>query len=181
MEVRRIGFVAAGLGVACATLFAAGQAPQLGTIDFPTSGAGGAQPAFVEGVKDLHSFEFDEAAAAFKKAQQTDPAFAMAYWGEAMSHNHPLWAQVDVDAAKNVLTRLAPTPDGRLAKAKLPKEKAYLEAVDRLFFADGDKLARDRAYSQAMARMYQQWPDDHEVASFYALSLLGTVRPGDKG
>ena len=29
--------------------------------------------------------------------------------------------------------------------------------------------------------MYAQWPDDHEVATWYALSLLGTVRPTDKG
>ena len=29
--------------------------------------------------------------------------------------------------------------------------------------------------------MYAQWPDDHEVAILYALSLLGTVRPGDQG
>ena len=32
-----------------------------------------------------------------------------------------------------------------------------------------------------MAAMYAQWPDDHEVATWYALSLLGTVRPTDKG
>src|SRR5262249_5668465 len=57
----------------------------------------------------------------------------------------------------------------------------YIEAVDRLFYTTGEKLARDQAYSQAMARMYQQWPDDHEIATLYALSLLGTVRPGDKG
>jgi hypothetical protein len=176
------------IGVCGATLLGsrsiagtASQAPELGTIQFQTSGAAAAQPAFIEGVKDLHSFEFDEAAETFKKAQQADPAFALAYWGEAMSYNHPLWAQVDVDAAKKALGKLAATLDGRLAKAKLPKEKAYLEAVDQLFYTAGDKLARDQAYSQAMARMYQQWPDDHEVATFYALSLLGTVRPGDKG
>jgi tetratricopeptide (TPR) repeat protein len=29
--------------------------------------------------------------------------------------------------------------------------------------------------------MHAQWPDDHEIATFYALSLLGTVRPGDTG
>jgi tetratricopeptide (TPR) repeat protein len=29
--------------------------------------------------------------------------------------------------------------------------------------------------------MYAQWPDDHEVATLYAQSLLGTVRPTDKG
>jgi tetratricopeptide (TPR) repeat protein len=32
-----------------------------------------------------------------------------------------------------------------------------------------------------MERVYRQYPDDLEAACFYALSLLGTVRPGDKG
>ena len=62
---------------------------ELGSITFPTSGAPAAQGAFLEGVKNLHSFQFDEAAVAFQRAQTTDPTFAMAYWGEAMSHNHP--------------------------------------------------------------------------------------------
>ncbi len=105
----------------------------------------------------------------------------MAYWGEAMSHNHALWAQQDVEAAKKILDRLDPTHEGRVAKAKLPKEKAFLEAMHILYFSAGDKLARDTAYSEAMARMAAQWPDDHEIAVFYALSLLGTVRPGDTG
>jgi tetratricopeptide (TPR) repeat protein len=50
-----------------------------------------------------------------------------------------------------------------------------------LYFSPGDKLARDIAYSSAMAKMYEQYPDDHEVGVFYALSLLGSVRPGDAG
>jgi tetratricopeptide (TPR) repeat protein len=156
-------------------------AQELGTITFPSSGAPAAQPAFLEGVKALHSFQFDEAAEAFRRAQKTDPAFALAYWGEAMSFNHPLWAQQDLAAATRVLERLAPTHDARLAKAKLPKEKAFLAAMQQLYFAPGDKLARDRAYSDAMAAMHAQWPDDHEIATFYALSLLGTMRPGETG
>jgi tetratricopeptide (TPR) repeat protein len=154
---------------------------EFGTITFPTSGAASAQEPFLTGVKALHNFQFDEAAEAFRKAQQADASFAMAYWGEAMSHNHPLWAQQDVEAARKVLDRLDPTPAGRVAKAKLPKEKAFFEALHQLYFGPGEKLARDQAYSQAMARMHAQWPDDHEVAVFYALSLLGTVRPGDTG
>jgi len=154
---------------------------EFGTITFPTSGAPTAQEAFLTGVKALHNFQFDEAAEAFRRAQAADAGFAMAYWGEAMSHNHPLWAQQDLEAATKVLSRLDPTPAGRVAKAKLPKEKAFFEAIHQLYFAPGDKLARDQAYSQAMARTYAQWPDDHEVAVFYALSLLGTVRPGDTG
>lgn len=154
---------------------------QFGSITFPTSGAPAAQPAFLTGVMALHNFEFDEAAVAFQQAQKADPAFAMAYWGEAMSHNHPLWAQQDVAKAKAALEKLAPTHEARLAKAKLPKEKAFLEAQQVLYFGPGDKLARDLAYSSAMAALYAQYPDDHEVGTFYALSLLGTVRPGDTG
>ena len=154
---------------------------ELGTITFPTSGAPAAQAAFLEGVKNLHSFQFDEAAVAFQRAQQADPSFAMAYWGEAMSHNHPLWAQQDTEAAKKILDKLGATSDARQAKAKLPKEKAFLKAIDILYYAPGDKLARDFAYSDALAAMYSQWPADHEVSTWYALSLLGTVRPTDKG
>lgn len=111
----------------------------LGTITFPTSGAAAAQPAFLEGVKYLHSFQFEEAAEAFKRVQKADLGLAMAYWGEAMSHNHPLWAQLDIPASKAALEKLAPT------------------------------------HEQAMAKMHAQWPDDHEIATFYALSLLGTA------
>ena len=161
--------------------FALSYGQKLGSITFPTSGAAAAQASFVEGVKDLHSFEFDEAAEAFRNAQKADPTFALAYWGEAMSYNHPLWAQLDLAAARKALERLAPTPETRIAKAQAPKEKAYLQAAEALFNSPGDKLARDIAYSQAMARMYDQWPDDPEVDIFYALSLLGSVRPGDQG
>jgi len=154
---------------------------KLGTINFPSSATPAAQEAFIEGVKDLHNFQFDEAGEAFRRAQKTDPGFALAYWGEAMSYNHPLWAEVNVQVAKKALEKLAPNADERVAKAKTPKEKAYLDAVNRLFYTPGDKLARDRAYSTAMAKMYDEWPNDAEVNIFYALSLLGTVRPGDQG
>src|SRR5688572_20822740 len=156
-------------------------AQELGTITFETSGAPAAQPKFLEGVKALHSFQFDEAAVAFREAKALDPDFALAYWGEAMSYNHPLWAQQDRDLGSKVLESLAPTLAGRLAKAGLPKERALLEAIDKLYYGPDDKLARDRAYSQFMAEQYERWPDDHEIATWYALSLLGTVRPGDTG
>jgi tetratricopeptide (TPR) repeat protein len=166
-------------------LFLAAVAPlnsqELGTITFPNSGNAAAQGAFLEGVKNLHSFQFDEAAAACQRAQKADPSFAMAYWCEAMSHNHPLWAQQDTAAAKAILEKIAPTLDGRLAKVKTDTEKAFLRAIDVLYYSPGDKLQRDTAYSNAMAEIYATWPNDHEVATWYALSLLGTVRPADRG
>lgn len=172
------------VGLVCVVLGVASMRPsaqEFGSITFPTSGAPAAQEPFLTGVKALHNFQFDEAAVAFQEAQRRDPAFAMAYWGEAMSHNHPLWAQQDVERATAVLTRLDATEAGRVAKAKLPTEQAFMEALHVLYFAPGDKLARDQAYAAALARMHERWPNDHEVATFYALALLGTVRPGDTG
>ena len=92
--MQRVQLCACGLMVAGVALFTAASlnAQELGSISFPTSGAPAAQPKFIEGVKALHSFEFDEAAEAFHQAQQLDPDFALTYWGEAMSYNHPLWA-----------------------------------------------------------------------------------------
>jgi len=161
--------------------FVLAEEQKLGDISFPNSGSSEAQSAFLTGVRALHSFEFDPARIAFEEAQKIDPDFALAYWGQAMSDNHPLWAQQDMEAATAALKRLAPTFEGRLEKAPTEKEKAYLTAIETLYFSPGDKLQRDIAYAEHMARMHERWPDDHEISVFYALSLLGTVRRGDDG
>jgi hypothetical protein len=65
----------------------------LGHIDFPTSGSAEAQKHFVQGVLLLHSFEYADAREEFQKASSLEPHFAMAYWGEALTHTHPVWVQ----------------------------------------------------------------------------------------
>jgi hypothetical protein len=168
------------LTVSLLALVASAQGPELGTIQFPTSASPAAQPSFLIGVKALHNFEFNEAREAFLGAQKLDSSFALAYWGEAMSYNHPLWAEQDLNAARATLARLAATPAARAGKAPEGKERGLIEAIDVLY-GDGDKLARDVAYSAAMRRLYERDPRDHEIACLYALSLLGTVRPGERG
>lgn len=147
-------------------------AADLGQVDFPTSGSPAAQAPFLRGVAALHSFWYDEAADAFREAQKADPGFAMAYWGEAMTYNHPIWYEQDRDAARAALARLAATPEARAAKAPTEKEKAWLAAVETLY-SEGEKADRNRSYSAAMQRLHERWPDDLEAASFYALSLIG--------
>lgn len=152
----------------------------LGKIDFPNSGSPAAQEAFLTGVKAFHSFEFEDAGEAFLEAQTLDPGFALAYWGEALSFNHPLWAEQDRMAALATLGRYAPTPEARAAKTPAGRERGLIQAVD-IMYGDGDKLTRDMAYSDAMKALHELYPDDDEIATLYALSILGTVRPGDKG
>src|SRR5437762_10410036 len=159
------------LAVVIAILMPAGaQTPatgQLGTIHFQTSASPAAQAPFLVGVKALLNFEFDTAADAFLQAEKAEPGFALAYWGEAMSFNHPLWAEQDLASARRVLERLAPTAAARAAKAPDGKERALVQAVDVLFGA-GDKLSRDLAYAAAMKRLHDQFPADDELATFYA-------------
>jgi hypothetical protein len=50
-----------------------------------------------------------------------------------------------------------------------------------VLYGPGDKLARDIAYSEAMRLLHEAHPEDDDAATLYALSLLGTVRRGDKG
>ena len=165
-------------GIILAAVMPVDEAPvqelQLGTIDFPNSGAPEAQGPFIEGVLLLHSFEFEASAKAFQAAQAADPDFGLAYWGEAMTYNHPLWRQQDREAALSVLARYAPTPEARQAKAPTPREAGYLEALD-ILYGEGSKTERDLAYMAAMGRLADQWPDDHEATTFYSLSILGST------
>ena len=151
--------------------------PGVGEVSFANSGSPAAQAPFLEGLAQLHNFEYESAAALFRRAQAIDPGFALAYWGEAMTYNHPVWMQQDRAAALKALAKLGPTPAARAAKAPTPREKAYLGAVE-ILYGDGDKYARDFAYSDGMADLYHRYPDDPDAAAFYALSLLGTAHAG---
>ena len=145
-------------------------ATQLGTVSFPTSTQNTqAQAEFDRGVAALHSFWYEEAADAFRAAQKLDPSFAMAYWGEAMTFNHPIWQEQDRDGARAVLAK-AP-------KAANEREAAWLKTLDVLY-GDGDKPTRDEAYERAMDALSNRDPDDLEMQAFHALAILGTMDRG---
>jgi tetratricopeptide (TPR) repeat protein len=150
----------------------------LGSLSFPNSGAPEAQHDFIRGVLLLHSFEYGYAADAFRKAQELDPDFALAYWGEAMTYTHPVWNEKDADAALEALARYAPTPAARAARAPTDRERAYLAAVDVLY-GEGEKATLDTLYSREMGKLAAAHPEDLEAQAFYALSLLG-LSQGDR-
>jgi tetratricopeptide (TPR) repeat protein len=161
-----------------AIVFVAQSQTNLGHIEFPTSGSPPAQKHFVQGMLLLHNFEYDDAREEFQAAGKLQPDFALAYWGEALTHTYTLWMGQDLPAARAALQRLAPTPEGRRSKAPTEREKDYLDAVE-LLYGEGDKPARDRAYAEAMGRLHKKYPDDLEAASIYALALMGTCE-GDR-
>jgi hypothetical protein len=157
---------------------ASAQFENVGTISFPTSGSAAAQPHFLRAVAILHSFGWKQAIAEFREAQKLQPDFAMAYWGETLCYNHPLQAEQDAKSPRDVLARLGATPAARLAKAPTDREKGFLQAIEVLW-GDGDWRARRVGYMNAMERLSQQYPNDDEVKTFYAVSLLSGARALD--
>src|SRR5215831_7628458 len=148
-----------------------------GQVSFANSGSEAAQTEFLLGLAQLHNFEYPDSANHFRRAQQVDPDFAMAYWGEAMTKTHPLWHQQNVSAAREVLNRLGATPEARLAKARSEREKAYLRAIE-ILYGEGTKEQRDKSYESAMADLHRRYSEDVDAASFYALAILGTAEQG---
>ena len=139
-----------------------------------TVSAQGPPADYGRGVAALHHFEYEEANEAFRRAQQANPGFAMAYWGEAMTYHQSLWRNENITAGRQALSRLGSTPAARAARATTEKERGFIAAVDALFAGD-DEPARRRAYAEAMGALYARHPDDPDVAAFYALALLGTM------
>jgi hypothetical protein len=147
---------------------------QLGTVIFPVSCDPSVQKPFERGVALLHSFWYEEAEKEFQQITTDDPHCAMAHWGVAMSLWHQLWNNPDAKVILRGLDEVheAKTTDGPTT----PREQAYIAAI-AAFYSDSKKLdheARAKAYSDAMKKVYETYPDDHEAAVFYALSLLAS-------
>jgi tetratricopeptide (TPR) repeat protein len=151
---------------------------QYGATEFPNSGAAEAQDAFLRGLLMLHSFEYEDAREAFQEARRIDTDFAMAAWGEAMTHNHPIWQEQDRDAAIAALGDLWEDIGlGLDIPNTTEREEDYLMTL-RALYGEGTKEERDFAYADAMADLSATYPDDLDAASFYALSILGTAHEG---
>jgi tetratricopeptide (TPR) repeat protein len=167
-------FACLAMAASSSSLNAAPQTiPGLGTTAFPVStGVPAARDAFLRGLLLLHLFEYADAADSFVAAQKLDPAFALAYWGEAMTFNHGVWNQVDPAAGKAALEKFAATPAARAARVSDAREKAYLTAVEILYDGTGTKTERDKRYASAMERLSASYSADRDAQLFYALALL---------
>ena len=149
-------------------LTASAHAADLGSVAFPTSSTNPqAQALFERGLAALHSFWYEEAANAFRAARELEPSFAMAHWGEAMTHNHPIWMEQDRSAARAILEAL-PKDAGNA------REREWLGTLDVLY-GEGSKEARDDAYEKALGALAAKYPDDLEAQAFHALAILGTM------
>ncbi len=149
---------------------------KLGVVSFPVSCLPSTQASFNRGVALLHDFWYSEAQRQFEAIVKADPTCAMAHWGVAMSEFHQIWNRPGESTMKSGWAEMqkAQTPP-----AKTERERAYIAALSD-FFRPGkeDFQARIDAYSTAMGKLYEQYPDV-DSGAFYALSLLAAEPPND--
>jgi hypothetical protein len=154
------------------------QGLEVGKVHMNTSCSPGVSRNFDIAVALLHNFWYPRALSMFDQVIKADPECAMAYWGAAMTYNHPFW---DAPTGGDEQSAWALVQKGMRAKEKTPREAMYIDAVAALYRngGAGKKSARDNAYMNAMAAVYARYPDD-ETRLFYALSILGTIQEGSR-
>lgn len=143
----------------------------LGRIDVRTSATGAAAREIETGMLALHSFWYEEARDHFQAAQRIDAGAALALWGEAATHDHPLWSQHDSTAARSVFARV----DSLRAAGALhadARETAFLDALGGLVRAGGSLSDRRDRYAEAMQRLAAHDPTDDEAAVVAALAAM---------
>ena len=152
---------------------------QLGTVHFPVSCTAAAQKTFEKGVALLHSFWYEEAEKTFIATQNEDPKCAMAYWGEALSLWHQLWDEPKEATLERGAADLRKAE--KLESGITPRERDYIHALSEFYSTNKNAPhdARAKAYCEAMEKVYTKYPEDHEAAAFYALSLLASEPDDD--
>ena len=152
---------------------------QLGKVHFPISCSPAAQEQFERGVAMLHSYWFTEGSKTFEAIVREEPSCVMAYWGLA------------VNLLGNSLVGPPPAKDAQKAwevldkakgEAKTERERDWIEALSA-YYRDHDKVSVDDrllAYTKAMEKMTQRYPDDFEAWAYYALTLQASAPKTDK-
>ncbi|KAF2708878.1 TPR-like protein [Pleomassaria siparia CBS 279.74] len=138
------------------------------------------QTWFDRGLIWSYAFHHEEAARCFEKAISADPKCAMAYWGLAYAlgpnYNKP-WELFDEAELKAMLDKInaANKHAEKNADGATEAEGALIHAIQARVPKTLDDIAFracNEAYADAMTTVYNQFPDDLDVASLYADALM---------
>jgi len=152
---------------------------RIGRVAFATSCRPDAQARFERAMALLHSFWWEEGGRAFRAVAAADSTCALAYWGLALN----VWGNPFVGGPSGDNLRQGATAAARALALGAPtaRERGFLASVGALYrdYETTPNSRRLLAYSDTLARVYRDFPDDPEVAIYYALSLVATALPTD--
>ena len=168
-------------------------APPSGVVRLEIACAPEVEEDFQTALALLHSFFYEEARRRFLAIAERDPSCAMAWWGVAMTHYHPLWASPTPAEMAGGIEAVARAKE---LEAASDLERGLIEAIDAYFRSSDGPVdpaavemschgprahgARAAAFRDRLAALRERHPENLEVQVFYALSLLGTAPPADK-
>ncbi|HET9130230.1 MAG TPA: hypothetical protein VFO86_04740, partial [Terriglobia bacterium] len=128
----------------------------------------------MQGLAMLYSFDYNGASRSFSKSIALDPDQVFGYWGKAMTYGNTInWSNDKDDHVAAV---------AELEKAKAhrsfgsPVENDLVDALVSRFSPNGPDRKLDIAYSNEMRKVYAKYPNDPDVASLFAESILN-LRP----
>jgi hypothetical protein len=170
------------LAASCLTqAYQHGEGEKLGVVHFATSCNAGSQKEFDRAVALLHSFQFSRAIEGFNAVLGEDATCGIAYWGIALSD----WSNPFAPGMKDkdqLQAGRESAKHGKTVGAKTERERAYLEAVGKLYsdYEITPQRVRLIAYRDAMGEVAVKYPEDHEAQIFYALAVAASEDPADK-
>ena len=145
----------------------------LGDHHFPvTTQSPASQRFFDQGLRLTYAFNHSEALRSFKESARLDPQNAMAYWGWALvlgpNLNLPMIPEVASQAYRAIQRAVS------LKDKVSMREGAYIEALEKRYAGNhaANRRPFDLAYSDAMAKLVERYPDDLDAATLYAASLM---------
>ena len=161
-----------------------GSAEQLGHVVFPISCNRAAQQQFERAMTMLHSFWWEQGQDAFQAVITADSTCAMGYWGLALNAwGNPFAGGPGGMGGTGERLQRGATAAERAARLGAPtkREQGFLAAAGALYrgydsIPNGRRL---QAYSDTLARLYRDFPNETEVAIYYALSLVATAPKTD--
>ena len=154
---------------------------QLGRVEFPISCNAAAQQQFEHAMTLLHSFWWEEGLAAFQAVARADSTCAMAQWGLALNAWGNPFAGGAPPTSESTRRGAAAAVRAVALGAPTKREQGFLAAAAALYrgYDSIPNPRRLRAYSDTLARLHADFPDDVEVAIYYALSLVATAPKTD--
>jgi hypothetical protein len=102
------------------------QSQGMGHVHMDISCSRSVSKNFDTGLALLHNFWYPRAFSTFEQVIQADPECAIAYWGAAMTYNHPFW---DPPTEADEQSAWALVQKGMKATEKSPREQMYLDAI----------------------------------------------------
>ena len=147
----------------------------LGAYTWPISTRNsGAQAYFDQGMQLRYAFNVDEAVRSMVEAQRLDPDCAMCYWGEAFALGSYLNGAMTQEKSRRAHTAIVRAQELAATHAS-NVERELINAATVRYPRDFDPANRrpvDEAFAEAMAVVYDRYPDDHDVATVYAVALF---------